>query len=190
MKLEVLYTNNKDMVSVVVNDRLHDVKLIEEYVYQEFLKKDPSASDDFWVEEAIFEYKKNKVFDVTPLCAPKLTQEVVDFFGENDQVLELIAAMTEYGEDVKTAMKAVENGEVRVYETDYNDKMVDGNYGQRYPEFFVDEMMDVFAPTLVKALEDNNCYGYFEDARLVSDWEVNGAFKTGYIDNTLFYVID
>jgi len=71
---------------------------------------------------------------------------------------------------------------VEVYDAKRDNWLI-GNYGNNYPETWVEEYADNFFPDLKKQLEKVNGEGYFDWARLISDNQINGEFEADKMDD-------
>jgi hypothetical protein len=180
LEFDIVYVNATDSITVKFGHKeSKDVEKFELKVYEDMLKQNAYAPDDFWIDDAWV--AKGNVPDGIDwkefLGDTRLDQDKVDLiFGDPD-----VAVKLQFLKDAGYGGKDdIEGMLEEVYVTDADD-MKEGNFKQFYPYSWLEEQSENFYPALVKELGKANAESYFDWARVFSDNEVNGDFTSGVI---------
>lgn len=183
---QVVFVNSTDSVVVNVDSRHSDLDKLRNEVHKEFLKQDPNASDDFWIDDISLEKGShelmkldwNKILN----AGGNIDEELFEMILEDPDNAIKIQYLVSQGYDVDEDTLE----EVYVYDASH-DRQVEGNYKALYPEGWIDEVVENFYSDLQKELQKYNAEGYMDFASLISDNEVNGDFDSSWIGDYFVY---
>jgi hypothetical protein len=184
VKIVIVFVNAMDSVTKTLTSKNYDFETIREEAQEEFLAIDPNASDDFWIDDLWVEGLDIDKIDWKEILQGKkgdLDQGKVDKLFEMDDIEEFaikLQFIKNQGFDIDDFEDLVDD----IYITDADD-MQEGNFKQFYPYSWLQEQAEAYYPELLKALEKSNGESYFDWARLFSDNEVNGDFRSEEIGN-------
>jgi len=185
-----------EFTAVLMNGQ--DSETINFSDYKEFEKKykdvvkefqSRTGSDDVWVDQIWVDRGplstiKGINWDqilLTGNGSGGLNKKMLQQVLEGEDVAIKIAFLNDTGYDV------TENNleDAQVYDAS-GDRLVDGNFGSRFPEGWLDEQSETYYSSLIKELEKVNGDSYFDWARLFSDDEANGGFVSSFVGDDYF----
>lgn len=184
IEFQVVFVNAMDSAIVTVNEKNYeDLDSIRDEAYKQFLKQDPNASDDFWIDDisltsgphVLHKLDWNKVLN----AGGNIDEELFGMILEDPDTAVKLQYLAERG------YKSTEIDEslletVYIYDAS-RDNIVEGNHGSKYPEGWVDDYIENFLYDLNKDLEKYDAVFYMDYPSLISDREVNGEFDSAWI---------
>jgi hypothetical protein len=192
-EIVVVYVNASNSVTATLTNRnFSNVEAIEKGVQEEFLKLDPYASDDFWIDQAWIEGKNG--MDITSLLEGRLDQEIIDNIFEDEDEDWIVKAT--FLKNMSYNLDQISFDDIYTMDVKGEDR-IEGNFNQKYPESWIWKQAEQIYSDLYKSLEKNNALSYFGAyggaegfARMLSDNEINGEFKSDLINDVFVWTYE
>ncbi len=171
LSFDIVYVNAMDSVMVNLNDRNADkVADLRKEAHEKLLKIDPTASDDFWIDDIMLsdgaEISGVNWQVVLTGNGSNLDQKAVDMvFDEPEEFSVKASFLSDKGYDIKEEyLDAITITNVR------GQNKIEGNFNQRVPEGWLDDYVDNQG-WYTGVIKDN--YAYFQEgfARMVTDMD-------------------
>lgn len=177
--INVVYVSGvQDAVKAYNEKNYRDIEKIEDSL-EDVFGSDDFGIDDVWVDGVKLDVDWKNLLQYRGRLNVDLVEKI--FEEDTDEMLVKMQFLNSQGFDIDEDSL----DEVYVYDAKRDD-IVEGNYGNKYPEGLIDEWAQDYYSDLYKLLEKYGSESYFDWASLFSDNEVNGEFSGDFIGD--YYV--